>query len=119
MKIYSFPKKHHLRTNSEFSQVFAEKKVYHERRLRCYYKKNSLSVMRIGIVVSRKYGKAHERNRFKRIVRESFRLHPDSKHGIDIVILPNYKNKNLEYTKICNDMSKVLGYIVKKLEYTK
>lgn len=29
---------------------------------------------KLGITVSKRFGKAHERNRFKRIVREAFRL---------------------------------------------
>lgn len=47
------------------------------------------SLVRLGITVTRKYGNAHERNRFKRIVREAFRL---CKHrlpaGTDILIKP-------------------------------
>lgn len=53
------------------------------------YRFSQLPYPRLGITVSKRYGKAHDRNRFKRLVREAFRL---SKSGIsravDLNILP-------------------------------
>lgn len=44
---------------------------------------------RLGIAVSRRYGSACQRNRFKRIVREAFRLsYPNLKITLDIVVRP-------------------------------
>ena len=44
---------------------------------------------RLGIVVAKKkVRRAHERNRIKRIARESFRLHQQQLSDLDIVVMP-------------------------------
>ena len=115
----SFPQQSRLRAKSEFSAVFAEKKSQASRFLRCYYRKNSLSTTRLGIVVSRRYGKAHERNRFKRIIREAFRLYKKNEYSMDIVVLPNRRNKSLHYEDLAKDVCKLLEKSYRQLGATK
>ncbi|WP_372370885.1 ribonuclease P protein component [Candidatus Uabimicrobium sp. HlEnr_7] len=112
-----FPQTSRLRSKSDFSNVFLKKRSHSGRFLRCYYRKNSLSVTRIGIVVGRKYGKAHERNKFKRIVREAFRLYDQQNFPMDIVILPLKRNKSLQYEDLSKDIWQLLRKSYKRLGY--
>lgn len=49
---------------------------------------NALGYPRLGLAISRKAAKlAVERNRIKRVVRESFRLHQGELGGVDIVVI--------------------------------
>lgn len=52
-------------------------------------RENQKSYSRLGISVSKKFGKSHVRNRFKRLVREAFRLtRSQLPKGIDIHVKP-------------------------------
>jgi ribonuclease P protein component len=72
--IATFPKSKRLRSAEDFKHVFNRAKRVSNRHLGLYYCKNDLEGARLGVVVSKKnVRKAHDRNRFKRLARESFR----------------------------------------------
>jgi ribonuclease P protein component len=56
--------------------------------IRCVFIPNALGHARLGLAVSRKYGSAVQRNRFKRQIRNTFRQHPIRDAGIDVLIVP-------------------------------
>ncbi len=58
--------------------------------VRCIYKETTdIHHARIGFVVSKKYGNAVQRNRFKRCWREAFRTHDIKHKDLDILIIPH------------------------------
>lgn len=75
-----------LLKKNEFERVFKRGKRFRGGRMEFTYLPNGLERPRLGLVVSRKVGKAVIRNRTRRVLREVFRLNKDRLGGVDVVI---------------------------------
>ena len=85
---HSFPKSTRLLKSEDFDAVFAAKRSRADKRLVVFTLPNGLGHPRLGLVVSRKVGNAVVRNRWKRLLREAFRLAQDELPAVDLVCLP-------------------------------
>ena len=63
---------------------------------------------RLGIVVTRKYGSAVERNRIKRKIREAFRKTAYRLPAVDLVIKPNATCKEVPEDEIIRNLEKAV-----------
>lgn len=70
---------------------------------------------KLGLVVAKKHLKlAVERNRFKRVARESFRHHQDQLTGLDLVVLVRPGAKKASKQEISDTLAKAWPYIARK-----
>ena len=84
----TFPKSRRLLTGPEFDAVFAARASAGDGVLVIHLRPNECGHPRLGLAVSRKVGKAVLRNRWKRLIREAFRLAQHDLPAVDIVCLP-------------------------------
>src|SRR5688500_1114904 len=72
---FSFPKETRLAKRAEFLRVYEQGKRIEGRYMTVFILPNGGEIQRVGITATKKaIGKAHDRNRAKRLLRESFRL---------------------------------------------
>ena len=85
----SFPKTHRLLKRKDFEKVQRNRVRLYGRVVMLELLSQSDALTKMGVVATKKYGKSHDRNRFKRCVREAFRLsYPSLPKGYHIVIRP-------------------------------
>lgn len=89
-----FPRRVRINSQADFRRVFSGTSVSRDRYFKVLYRSNQRDFSRLGMAVSRRNCKqASGRNRIKRQVRESFRLHQSelaAGGGLDLVVLPTH-----------------------------
>lgn len=85
-----------LKAREDFEQVFSDGDAVRDRLFVVYALDSSEPGVRMGMVVSRRLGRAVERNRVRRLIREVMRLHEENvKSGVRLVVIARRQAREL------------------------
>ena len=84
-----FPSAYRVQRAGDFQRAFRRRCSAADERIIVYGNANGLPHARLGLSVSRKVGGAVVRNRWKRLLREAFRLSRQQlPAGVDLIVIP-------------------------------
>ena len=100
-----------LRKKSDFSLIYNKGKSVGERYVVLFLRGNDLSYNRVAFLASKKVGKSVERNRARRLMKESYReIKENLKDGYDIIFIARKTICGLK----CNDVKKSMDSAAKR-----
>lgn len=112
-----FSKRSRLINAHQYGRVFARGRRLGERQFLAIAAANNLPVARLGLAVSRKTAhRAVDRNRLKRLVRESFRHHQEELEGLDVVVIARHGAKALDNASITTILDRLWQRVSKACE---
>jgi ribonuclease P protein component len=102
-------KEERLRRQADFEIIAKEGIRRHTKNFLIIARRNDQGFCRLGAVASKKLGKAVERNRAKRLVREFFRRNKDKlSPSTDYVIVGKKGAEELQYAHVAAELSVLL-----------
>lgn len=109
-----FSRRYRLTTSTQFGRVFAHSSRSSDRYFTVLSRANNLSTARLGLAVSRRVAKhAVERNRLKRLARETFRCEADLP-PLDFVILANKAAPSADNPVLRESLERHLRHLAKR-----
>ena len=109
----SYPKALRILSRRFYKKIYTEGERFCGKTLFLQYHKGNPPT-RLGITVTKRYGKAHDRNRFKRLVKESFREFFDNiPSGIQLNVSPRLPSRHLTKSAILNDLKALVKELTK------
>ncbi len=110
-----FPKSVRLLTQADFDTVYQSDVFAADDFLVIRASRNDRGVTRLGLSVSRKVGNAVVRNRWKRLIREAFRVQRiEMPEGLDLVVRPR-KGAVCELEGITRSIKRLAERVDRKL----
>lgn len=86
-----FLPEYHVRSGLDFQRAYQTRLSVSDHRLVVVGHPNGRPYPRLGLSVSKKVGNAPRRNRWKRLIREAFRLaRPELPAGLDLIVIPRF-----------------------------
>jgi ribonuclease P protein component len=104
----SFTKADRLRRRSEYLRVQAQGRRIYSRHFGVTLAPTEAPGPRLGLVVTRRFGKAVRRNRMKRLLREFFRRHKALLPPKDLIIMAKKGANTLSYHQVQAELGRLL-----------
>src|SRR6185503_19284271 len=105
-----------IRKQADFDRIYGSRVFAADGVLVVNGAPNGLAHARLGLSVSKKVGNAVVRNRWKRLIREAFRLAREGLPvGIDLVVRPQ-KEAVADFEAICRSLPALVKRVARKAE---
>ena len=111
-----FPAKYRVLHDAEFRRAYRKRCTAADDRLLVFGYENGLSHPRLGLSVSKKIGNAVARNRWKRVLREAFRLNREELPcGLDLVVVPR-EGATAELDPVARSLCRLAEKVARKMK---